>query len=174
MARVSHIRALWFNLYRWHSRGVALNQMEYSIIVTAHFGVDHCETKISIWPPSSRRSVCILCVDLCSTENLFPPLRLLRVRLTTDLTVYRKECTALMGSSELDNFLQSKPGSTSSLLPAPGTHFAQGIGQVIDHIKERFPQYPVCILTNGTLFPLNLFRAQTEGRSDNSIPGCGH
>ena len=70
---------------------------------------------------------------------------------TTRLTMERKEYVPLADVlAELDFVLASKPELdfiTFSGAGEPSLH--SGIGEIVKHIKTNYPQYKICLLTNG-------------------------
>ncbi len=113
-------------------------------------------------PVPSRRLGTSLGIDLVPPKTCSLNCVYCECGRTTDLTIARKEYVPLGGVlEELDNFLQNKPELdyiTFAGSGEPTLHIH--IDQVIDYIKLRFPQYPVCLLTNGTLFSSREVREQ--------------
>lgn len=73
---------------------------------------------------------------------------------TINLTVTRKDYVPVQSViAELDDYLSTAPALdyiTFSGSGEPTLH--SGIGEVVDFLKRHYPQYKLCLLTNGTLF----------------------
>lgn len=104
-------------------------------------------------PVPSRRLGISLGIDLvpyktCSMDCIY-----CESGCTTDLTMQRKEYFPTKDIiKELDAYLSQKPELdyiTFSGAGEPTLHI--GIGEIISFIKKNYPQYKVCLLTNGML-----------------------
>ena len=90
---------------------------------------------------------------------------------TTNLTVLRREYVPTRGViKELDNFLLEKPNLDFITFAGSGEPALHSrIGDIISFIKDKYPQYKVCVLTNGSLFYLKSVRDALM-RADKVIP----
>ncbi len=90
---------------------------------------------------------------------------------TTNLTVERKNYVPLKEVfNELEDYLEKKPQLdyiTFSGSGEPTLH--AGIGEVVEFLKENYPRYRLCLLTNSTLLNDQAVRAQIK-RIDLIIP----
>jgi len=109
--------------------------------------------KFLFGPVNSRRLGVSLGIDLlpyktCSLDCVY-----CECGCSTDLTTERSEFFPTREIiEELDLYLSQKPDLdfvTFSGSGEPTLHL--GIGQIINHLKEKYPQYMVALLTNGTL-----------------------
>ena len=105
-------------------------------------------------PVPSRRLGLSLGVDLVPHKTCTLDCIYCECGETTNLTVTRKEYVPVKDViAELEHYLASKPDLdyiTFSGSGEPALH--SGLGAVIDYIKDNYPEYKVCLLTNGTLF----------------------
>ncbi len=122
-------------------------------------------------PVPSRRLGASLGVDLVPLKTCTLNCVYCECGRTTDLTVERKEYVPVDAVlEELDNFLKKEPELDYITFAGSGEPtLHQHIDRVIGYLKSYFPQYPLCILTNGTLFTSEAVRAQTRG-ADLIIP----
>ena len=102
-------------------------------------------------PVASRRLGVSLGIDLvphktCSLDCVY-----CEARRTTCLTTARKEYVPIAEVlQELDQVLKTAPELDFITFSGSGEPtLNSGIGRVVDFIKEHYPQYPVCLLTNG-------------------------
>ncbi|WP_294432717.1 radical SAM protein [Victivallis sp.] len=102
-------------------------------------------------PVASRRLGVSLGIDLvphktCSLDCVY-----CEARRTTCLTTERKEYVPISEVlQELDQVLKTAPQLDFITFSGSGEPtLNSGIGRVVDFIKEHYPQYPVCLLTNG-------------------------
>ncbi len=122
-------------------------------------------------PVPSRRLGVSLGVDLVPLKTCTLNCIYCECGRTTDLTVTRKEYVPVDAVlEELDRFLQSRPELDFITFAGSGEPtLHRQIDRVLGHIKDRYPQYPVALLTNGTLFTAKQVRAQCA-RFDLIIP----
>ncbi len=122
-------------------------------------------------PVPSRRLGLSLGIDLLPLKTCSLNCVYCECGRTTELTITRKEYVPVENVlEELDSFLQKEPQLdyiTFAGSGEPTLHLH--IGRVVGHVKERFPQYPLCLLTNGTLFTSAQLREQVR-RVDLIIP----
>lgn len=73
---------------------------------------------------------------------------------TTKLTTVRKEYVPVdYVMKELTHFLTTNPAPDYITFSGSGEPtLNSGIGKILDFIKEKYPEIPVAVLTNGTLF----------------------
>jgi wyosine [tRNA(Phe)-imidazoG37] synthetase (radical SAM superfamily) len=104
-------------------------------------------------PVNSRRLGVSLGIDLlpyktCSFDCIY-----CECGCSTELTIEQREFFPTKDViEELDNYLSNKPELdyiTFSGSGEPTLH--SGIGQIVNHLKDRYPQYMIALLTNGTL-----------------------
>ncbi len=116
-------------------------------------------------PVPSRRLGLSLGIDLVPLKTCSLNCVYCECGRTTELTITRKKYVPVEEVlEELDRFLQKEPGIdfvTFAGSGEPTLHLH--IGRVIGHVKARFPQYPLCLLTNGTLFTSAQLREQVRG-----------
>ncbi len=122
-------------------------------------------------PVPSRRLGASLGVDLVPLKTCSLNCVYCECGRTTHLTAERREYVPVDAVlEELERFLQNKPELDFITFAGSGEPMLhKHIDRVIDYLKSRFPQYPVCILTNGTLFTSPAVRAQA-GKADLIIP----
>ncbi len=122
-------------------------------------------------PVPSRRLGVSLGIDLVPLKTCSLNCVYCECGRTTNLTVSRKEYVPVDAVlAELEHFLQRKPDLDFITFAGSGEPtLHKYIDQVIDYIKEQFPQYPICLLTNGTLFSSAHLRSQII-RADLIIP----
>lgn len=122
-------------------------------------------------PVPSRRLGLSLGVDLVPLKTCTLNCIYCECGCTTDLTVTRKEYVPVDAVlEELDRFLLAGPELDFITFAGSGEPtLHRQIDGVIGHIKDRYPQYPVALLTNGTLFPSKQVREQCA-RFDLIIP----
>lgn len=111
-------------------------------------------------PVASRRLGVSLGLDLVPYK--YCPLNCVycEVQRTTHLTTERSEFFSLEDIlSELDGFLANAPRLDYITFSGAGEPtLYSGIGQIISHVKTRYPQYKLALLTNGVLFTDPLVR----------------
>ncbi len=125
------------------------------------------KTKCVFGPVPSRRLGLSLGIDLlpfktCSMDCIY-----CECGATTNLTCQRKEYfpTAEV-IAELDALLSGNPKLdfiTFSGVGEPTLH--TGIGTIIRHVRENYPAYPICLLTNASLLNDETLLAELEGLS---------
>ncbi|NLI69366.1 MAG: radical SAM protein [Firmicutes bacterium] len=105
-------------------------------------------------PVPSRRLGLSLGIDLVPFKTCSLNCVYCECGRTTDLTMTRKEYVPVAAVlAELDHYLKSDPELDYITFAGSGEPMLhEHIDRVVDHIKERYPQYPLCLLTNGTLF----------------------
>lgn len=105
-------------------------------------------------PVPSRRLGLSLGVDLVPHKTCTLDCVYCECGKTTHLTVKRKEFTPTKQIiSELALFLKDSPPLDSITFSGSGEPtLHEGIGEIIDYIKNHHPQYNVALLTNSTLF----------------------
>ncbi len=105
-------------------------------------------------PVPSRRLGLSLGVDLVPHKTCTLDCVYCECGETTNLTINREEFVPIEDVvAELEHYLASKPDLdyiTFSGSGEPTLH--SGLGTIVDYIKENYPDYKVCLLTNGTLF----------------------
>ncbi len=104
-------------------------------------------------PVSSRRLGVSLGVDLVPSKTCSMDCVYCEAGHTTSLTLDRKEFFPTDEIiRELDEFLSEKPKLdyiTFSGAGEPTLH--SGIGRIVGFIKKKYPEYSLCLITNGTL-----------------------
>lgn len=122
-------------------------------------------------PVPSRRLGVSLGIDLVPLKTCTLNCVYCECGRTTDLTVTRKEYAPVKEVlAELDRFLKGKPALDYITFAGSGEPtLHRHMEQVIDFVKENHPQYPLCLLTNGTLFSSAAVREQAR-RFDLLIP----
>jgi len=115
-------------------------------------------------PVPSRRLGISLGVDLvphkvCSLNCIY-----CEVGETTNHTLERKEYVPVSEVlDELDHFLSGNPELDYITFSGAGEPTLNiGIGEIISHIKENFPQYKLALLTNSTLLSDAKVRADVK------------
>lgn len=105
-------------------------------------------------PVPSRRLGLSLGIDLVPFKTCSLNCVYCECGRTTDLTMTRKEYVPVAAVlAELDHYLKDGPELDFITFAGSGEPMLhEHIDRVVDHIKERYPQYPLCLLTNGTLF----------------------
>ena len=105
-------------------------------------------------PVRSRRLGISLGVDLVTPKTCPLDCIYCEARATTNLTLVRKEYVPVKQViSELDATLRTiEPPDFITFSGAGEPTLNSGIGQVVDFLKANYPQYRVCLLTNGVLF----------------------
>lgn len=105
-------------------------------------------------PVHSRRLGVSLGVDLMPFKTCSMDCVYCECGATTDLTAERREYVPTGEViAELDGYLKDAPSLdviTFSGSGEPTLH--SGIGDIIRHLKEHYPQYRIVVLTNGSLF----------------------
>ncbi len=105
-------------------------------------------------PVMSRRLGVSLGVDLVPFK--YCPLNCVycEVQSTTNLSVQREEFFATNEIlDELDSFLRDKPHLDYITFSGAGEPtLNSSLGQIVSHIKEKYPSYKLALLTNGVLF----------------------
>ncbi len=113
-------------------------------------------------PVPSRRLGMSLGVDLVPFKTCTYNCIYCECGKTTHLTINRKEYVPLKEViAELKEYLDQKPALdfiTFSGSGEPTLH--SGIGKIIDFLKTEYPNYKICLLTNGSLFHLEDLRKE--------------
>lgn len=111
------------------------------------------KTKSVFGPVPSRRLGLSLGIDLLPFKTCSMDCVYCECGATTNLTCERKEYFPTESViAELDHVLSNKPKIdwiTFSGVGEPTLH--SGIGRIIRHIREHYPEIPVCLLTNASL-----------------------
>ena len=104
-------------------------------------------------PIASRRLGVSLGIDLVKPKTCSLDCVYCEARATTLLTTERREYVPVdQVLDELDRTLAARPKLDWITFSGSGEPtLNSGIGRVVDHLKSRYPQYRVCLLTNATL-----------------------
>ncbi len=102
-------------------------------------------------PVASRRLGVSLGVDLVPPKTCSLDCVYCEAKATTLHTLERREYVPVDAViRELDLVLSEKPELDFITFSGSGEPtLNSGIGRVVDFLKERYPQYPICLLTNG-------------------------
>lgn len=102
-------------------------------------------------PVASRRLGISLGVDLVRPKTCSLNCIYCEAKETTDLTLERKEYVPVDDViAELDDVLRSKPQLDFITFSGSGEPtLNSGIGRVVTYLKEKHPEYKICLLTNG-------------------------
>lgn len=115
-------------------------------------------------PVPSRRLGMSLGVDLVPFKTCTYNCIYCECGKTTHLTINRKEYVPVKEViAELKDYLDQKPALdfiTFSGSGEPTLH--SGIGNIIDFLKTEYPNYKICLLTNGSLFHLEDLRKEVR------------
>ena len=105
-------------------------------------------------PVASRRLGISLGVDLVPFKTCSINCVYCESGVTTNLTLKRREyIPADEVIKQLDELLSSNPEIDYLTFSGAGEPtLNSGIGRIIDFVKKNYPQYKICLLTNGTLF----------------------
>lgn len=105
-------------------------------------------------PIPSRRFGISLGVDLVPFKTCTLDCIYCECGATTNLTLERQEFASTRAvESELEDYLTNHPPPDVITFSGAGEPtLALNIGEIIDFIKRHYPQLPVVVLTNGTLF----------------------
>lgn len=104
-------------------------------------------------PVTSRRLGCSLGVDMVPLKTCPLDCIYCEARATTLLTMERREYVPVdVVLKELEETLSSAPQLDYITFSGSGEPTLNSrIGDVVDFLKSRYPQYKVCLLTNGLL-----------------------
>ena len=122
-------------------------------------------------PVPSRRLGVSLGIDLVPLKTCSLNCVYCECGRTTNLTIARKEYVPVEDVlAELKHYLKDKPELDFITFAGSGEPtLHKQIDRVIDYLKEYFPKYPLCLLTNGALFSSSHVRAQVR-RADLIVP----
>jgi wyosine [tRNA(Phe)-imidazoG37] synthetase (radical SAM superfamily) len=122
-------------------------------------------------PVPSRRLGRSLGIDLLARKTCTLDCVYCECGPTEELTLERREYVPTRAVlDELDAYLAGRPvldSITFSGSGEPTLHL--GIGNIINYIKDNYPEYPVTVLTNGTLLADPAVRAELV-RADRVVP----
>ncbi len=122
-------------------------------------------------PVPSRRLGRSLGIDLLARKTCTLDCVYCECGPTEELTLERGEFVPTRAViDELDALLADRPALDSITFSGSGEPTLHvGIGKIIDHLKDRYPEYPVTVLTNGTLLTDPAVRAELA-RADRVVP----
>lgn len=122
-------------------------------------------------PVPSRRLGISLGVDLVPMKTCTLDCVYCECGATTNLTVTRKDYFCIGAVlAELDRYLQDEPILDYITFSGSGEPtLNSALGDVVSYLKRNYPQYKLCLLTNGTLFPYAQVR-DAVNRIDRIIP----
>lgn len=122
-------------------------------------------------PVASRRLGVSLGVDLVTPKTCSLDCIYCEAKATTNLTLERREYVpvdAVIG--ELDGVLKEKPEIDWITFSGSGEPtLNSGLGRVVEFLKEHYPEYRICLLTNGFLLGDPLLSREIE-RIDRIVP----
>ncbi len=129
------------------------------------------EHRILFGPVPSRRLGRSLGIDLLADKTCTLDCVYCECGPTDELTLERKEYVPTRDViEELDAFLAGRPALDSITFSGSGEPTLHPwIGEIINHIKDHFPEYAVTVLTNGTLLTDPVVRAELI-RADRVVP----
>lgn len=127
--------------------------------------------RVLFGPVPSRRLGRSLGIDLLAHKTCTLDCVYCECGPTGELTLERKEYVPTLAVlDELDAFLAGRPPLDSITFSGSGEPTLHlGIGKIINYIKDHYPEYPVTVLTNGTLLTDPAVRAEL-GRADRVVP----
>lgn len=116
-------------------------------------------------PVASRRLGVSLGVDLVTPKTCSLDCIYCEARATTCLTLERREYVPVDRIiSELDQTLADRPELDWITFSGSGEPtLNSGLGRVVAHLKKNYPQYRVCLLTNGSLLGNRQVREELDG-----------
>ena len=116
-------------------------------------------------PVASRRLGVSLGVDLVKPKCCTLDCVYCEAGKTTDLTLERREYVPVGEViAELDRFLAARPTLDYITFSGAGEPTLNSrIGDVVRFVKEKHPEYRLCLLTNGTLLNDAALRREVEG-----------
>ena len=115
-------------------------------------------------PVASRRLGISLGVDLVRPKTCSLNCIYCEAKETTDLTLERKEYVPIDAViAELDEVLRTKPELDYITFSGSGEPtLNSGIGRVVSFLKEKHPEYRICLLTNGFALGDRQLRSEIE------------
>ena len=127
--------------------------------------------RVLFGPVPSRRLGRSLGIDLLARKTCTLDCVYCECGPTEALTLERKEYVPTQDVlDELDAFLAGRPALDSITFSGSGEPTLHlGIGKIIHYIKDNYPEYPVTVLTNGTLLTDPAVRAELV-RADRVVP----
>jgi wyosine [tRNA(Phe)-imidazoG37] synthetase (radical SAM superfamily) len=122
-------------------------------------------------PVNSRRLGISLGIDLLQRKICTLDCVYCECGHTAELTEYIDDYSPAWDViGELDEFLASKPVLDAITFSGTGEPtLCRSIGEIIDHIKKKYPHYKIVVLTNGTMLYLPEVRERLKN-SDVVIP----
>lgn len=122
-------------------------------------------------PVASRRLGVSLGVDLVTPKTCSLDCIYCEAKATTNLTLERREYVPVDAViAELDGVLKEKPEIDWITFSGSGEPtLNSGLGRVVDFLKEHYPEYRICLLTNGFLLGDPLLSREIE-RIDRIVP----
>lgn len=129
------------------------------------------EKKYLFGPVPSRRLGLSLGVDLVRAKTCSQDCVYCEAGDTTDLTLERREYVPVDDVlRQLDTYLSTKPELDYVTFSGAGEPTLNNrIGEVVDFMRSRYPQYRLCLLTNGSLLDVEEVAAAAQN-TDLVIP----
>jgi len=122
-------------------------------------------------PVPSRRLGRSLGIDLLARKTCTLDCVYCECGPTEELTLERREFVSTQDVlDELDTVLADRPALDSITFSGSGEPTLHvGIGKIINYLKNHYPEYPVTVLTNGTLLTDPAVRSELA-RADRVVP----
>jgi len=122
-------------------------------------------------PVASRRLGVSLGVDLVTPKTCSLDCIYCEAKATTNLTLERREYVPVDAViAELDGVLKEKPEIDWITFSGSGEPtLNSGLGRVVEFLKEHYPEYRICLLTNGFLLGDPLLSREIE-RIERIVP----